>query len=53
MNRPFDKEGHYLVKPPFLAVLCTVEGVDQLQEIFPFREITLLLSARCKQGQVI
>lgn len=41
---PFNIEGSYKVKPAFLKVLRTVDGVDQTQTIFPYREVANLLS---------
>ena len=37
---PFNIEGRYLVKPAFLKVLRAVEGVNQSQVVFPYREVT-------------
>jgi hypothetical protein len=41
---PFDIEGRYWVKPAFLKVLRLVEGVNQSQLVFPYREVTNILS---------
>ncbi len=38
-NTPFDIEGKYWVKPAFLKVLRLVDGVNQSQLIFPYREV--------------
>lgn len=35
----FNIEGRYVVKPAFLTVLRAVEGVDQAQIVFPYREV--------------
>lgn len=43
-TNPFDIEGRYLVKPAFLKVLRAVEGVNQSQVVFPYREVANLLS---------
>ena len=40
----FDIESSYYVKPAFLKVLRMVEGVDQTQIIFKYKDITNLLS---------
>ena len=40
---PFNIEGRYVVKPAFLTVLRAVEGVDQAQIVFPYREVKKLL----------
>ena len=39
----FNIEGRYVVKPAFLTVLRAVEGVDQAQIVFPYREVKKLL----------
>lgn len=36
---PFNIEGRYIVKPAFLKVLRAVEGVNQAQVVFPYREV--------------
>ena len=36
---PFNIEGRYVVKPAFLKVLREVEGVNQAQVVFPYREV--------------
>jgi hypothetical protein len=40
----FDIEGRYWVKPLFLKVLRKVNGVDQTQVVFSYRDVTLYLS---------
>ena len=38
---PFNIEGRYVVKPAFLKVLRAVEGVNQAQVVFPYREVSI------------
>jgi Zinc finger, C3HC4 type (RING finger)/SWIB/MDM2 domain len=40
----FDTEGMYCIKPEFLKVIRKVEGVNQEQTIFYYKEITSILS---------
>jgi hypothetical protein len=44
---PFDIEGRYLVKPAFLKVLRAVEGVNQSQVVFPYREVFIHIDRFC------
>ena len=43
-NKNFDIEASYLVPETLLDVLRTVEGVNRNQMIFPYRDISKLLS---------
>jgi len=40
---PFNIEGRYTVKPAFLRVLRTLDGVNRRQTVFPYREVANLL----------
>ena len=40
---PFNVEGMYFVKPAFLMVLRSVEGVSKTQVVFPYREVANIL----------
>jgi hypothetical protein len=39
MTTPFNFEDRYLAKPDFLKVLHAVEGVDQSQVVFQYKEV--------------
>lgn len=47
----FNVEGKYTVKPEFLKVLKSVDGVDPNQTVFHYREITHLLSQYIRANQ--